>query len=140
VEVLAARWRHGGRAAIGHALFGLVVGVLFVHFLGPFYTRVVTYPAGTLLDDPQGAIALLPAFQVGLFLALWVAAYVAIGWRRFLAGLAALGVTQTIALLALHSLATHAGFTARVSDVRGWAVAGPLLIVATVVNVARPRR
>jgi hypothetical protein len=27
-----------------------------------------------------------------------------------------------------------------VTDVRGWAVAGPLLIVAAVVNVARPRR
>jgi exosortase/archaeosortase family protein len=137
---LAALWRHGGRAAPGYALVGAVVGVIFVHLLGPFYTRVVTYPAGTPVDDPQGAIALLPAFQVGLYLALWVAAYVAVGWRRFLAGLAILGLTQTTGLLALHALAGYSGVTARVSDVRGWAVAGPLLIVATVVNVARPRR
>lgn len=140
VVFLAALWRHGGRAALGHALVGVVVGVLFVHLLGPFYTRVVTYPAGAPLDDPQGAIALLPAFQVGLYLALWVAAYVAVGWKRFLAGLAVLGLTQTTGLLALHALASHSGLTARVSDVRGWAVAGPLLIVATVVNVARARR
>ena len=37
----------------------------------------------------------------------------------------------------LHSLAAHAGLTPHVRDVRGWAVAGPLLIVAAVVSVAR---
>jgi exosortase/archaeosortase family protein len=137
---LAAQWRHGGRSAPGHALLGVLVGVLFVEFLGPFYTRLVTYPAGVPGDDPQGAIAFLPAFQVGLYLALWVAAFVAVGWRRFLTGLALLQVTQTAVLLALHALASPSGLTAHVSDVRGWAVAGPLLIVAAVVNGARPRR
>jgi exosortase/archaeosortase family protein len=140
VVFLAAAWRHGGRAALGHGLVGIIVGVLFVHLLGPSYTRVVTYPAGTPLNDPQGSIALLPAFQVGLYLALWVAAYATAGWKRFLAGLAVLVLTQTAGLLALHTLARHSGLTADVSDVRGWAVAGPLLIVAAVVNVARPRR
>ena len=140
VVLLAALWRHGGRAAIGYALVGLIVGVLFVRVLGPFYTRLVTYPAGAPLDDPQGSIAFLPPFQIGLYLALWVAAYAAVGWKRFLAGLAVLGLTQTAGLLALHALASHSGLTARVSDVRGWAVAGPLLIVAAVVNVAQPRR
>ena len=109
VVFLAALWRHGGRAALRHALAGVIVGVLFVHLLGPFYTRIVTYPAGAPLDDPQGAIAFLPAFQVGLYLALWVAAFVAVGWRRFLAGLAVLPLTQTAGLLALHALASHSG-------------------------------
>jgi exosortase/archaeosortase family protein len=140
VVFLAAVWRHGGRAALGYALVGVIVGVLFVRLLGPFYTRVITYPAGAPPADPQGAVAFLPAFQVGLYVALWVAAYLAVGWKRFLAGLAVLGLTQTTGLLALHAFASHSGLTARVSDVRGWAVAGPLLIVATVVNVARPRR
>ena len=140
VVLLAALWRHSGRAALAHALVGGVVGLLFVRLLGPFYTHVITYPAGTPAADPQGAIALLPAFQVGLYLALWVAAYVAVGWKRFFAGLAVLGLTQTTGLLALQALASHLGVTAQVRDVRGWAVAGPLLIVATVVNVARPRR
>ena len=140
VVFLAAHWRHGGRAAAGHALVGGVVGVAFVYLLGPFYTHIVTYPANAPLDDPQGAIALLPAFQIGLYLALWVAAFVAAGWPRFLAGLALLPLTQTAGLLALHALTSYAGLTAHVRDVRGWAVAGPLLVVAAVVNVARPRR
>lgn len=140
VVFLAAQWRHGGKAAFGHALVGVMVGIAFFYLLGPFYTRIVTYPAGAPLDDPQGAIALLPAFQIGLYLALWVAAFVTAGWRRFLAGFAVLALTQTAGLLALHALASHSGLTARVTDIRGWAVAGPLLIVAAVVNVARPRR
>jgi len=39
----------------------------------------------------------------------------------------------------LHALALHPALTAHVRDVRGWAVAGPVLIFAAVVNVARPR-
>jgi exosortase/archaeosortase family protein len=140
IVFLFARWRHGGGAALRHAMAGIIVGVLFVTLLGPFYTRIVTYPTGAPLDDPQGAIALLPAFQIGLYLGVWVAAFAAVGWRRFLSGLAALGLSQTAGLLALHALASHAGLTAHVRDVRGWAVAGPLLIVTVVVNVARPRR
>ena len=140
VVFLAAQWRHGGSAAPRHALVGVIAGVAFVQLLGPFYTRIVTYPAGPPAHDPQGAIALLPAFQIGLYLALWIAAFVGVGWRRFLAGLAVLGLTQTAGLLALHALASHSGLTAHVRDVRGWAVAGPVLIFAAVVNVARARR
>jgi exosortase/archaeosortase family protein len=138
--VLAALWRHGRRASLGYAMVGIIVGVVFVLLLGPVYTRAVTSPAGIPLDDPQGAIALLPAFQVGLFLALWIAAYSAAGWKRFVAGLAVLSLTQMTGLLALHVLASHVHQTARVTDIRGWAVAGPLLIVAMVVHAARPHR
>ena len=138
VVFLAALWRHGRNAAPRHALAGAVVGLAFVLLLGRFYTAVVTYPGGTPLDDPQGAIALLPGFQIGLYLAVWVAAFVAVGWRPFLVGLAVLALTQTTGLLALHALASS-GLTAHVRDIRGWAVAGPLLIVAAVVNLARPR-
>jgi exosortase/archaeosortase family protein len=136
----AALWRHGGKAAFGYALAGLAVGVLFVRVLGPFYTPMAIYPAIAPVVDTQGAIAFLPAFQVGLFLALWVAAYASVEWRRFVAGLLVLGLTQTALLLALHALAGHTSLTARVSDIRAWAVAGPLLIAAMVTNVARTRR
>ena len=139
VVYLAALWRHGGRAALGHASLGILAGVLVVNLLGPLLTPVLISGAGAPLDDPQGAIAFLPAFQVGLYLALWVAAFVAVGWTRFLAGLAVLGLTQTAGLLVLHALALHPALTAHVRDVRGWAVAGPVLIFAAVVNVARPR-
>jgi exosortase/archaeosortase family protein len=140
VVFVAAFWRYRGRAAVGHAVAGLITGILFVNLLGPFYTRIVTYRSGMPLDDPQGAIAFLPAFQVGLYLALWVAAFLAAGWRRGLTGLAALGLTQIAGFMAWHALVSWAGLMAPVRDVRAWAVAGPLLILAAVVNVARTRR
>ena len=141
VVFLAALWRHAGRAAAGHALAGIIVGILVIYLLGPFSTQVVAYPAGAPLEDPQGAIALLPAFQIGLYLALWVAAFGAsdTNWKRLLAGIALLGLSQTAGLLAMHTVASH-GLAAHVRDVRGWAVAGPVLIFAAVVNVARARR
>ena len=117
-----------------------VATLLFVSLVGPIYTGVVTYPTGVPLDDPQGAMAFLPAFQAGLYLALWVAAFITVDWRRLLAGLAALALTQTAGFVAMHVLTTHTGLTAHVRDVRGWAVAGPLLIVVAVVNVSRARR
>ena len=140
VVFLAALWRHGGRAALGHAVAGVIVGVLFVRVLGPFYTPLVNAFGRRRSTIRRARSRFLPAFQVGLYLALWVAAFAAVGWRRFLAGLAVLGLTQTAGLLALQALAGHAGLTPHVRDVRGWAVAGPVLIFAAVVNVARARR
>jgi exosortase/archaeosortase family protein len=135
VVVIAALWRHGSRIAPRYALAGAVVGVLFVALLGPAYTRAITYPAGAPLADPQGAIAILPAFQVGLYLALWVAAFVAVGWGRFVAGLAILGLTHAAGLAALHAL----GADVPVPQVRAWAIAGPLMIFAAMVHLGRPR-
>jgi exosortase/archaeosortase family protein len=134
IVLIAALWRHSGRTAPRYAIAGALVGVLFVALLGPVYTRAITYPAGAPLSDPQGAIAILPAFQIGLYLALSVAAYVALGWGRFFAGLAVLGVTQTAGLLALQT-----GFSAPVPHVRAWAIAGPVMIFAAMVNIGRPR-
>jgi hypothetical protein len=141
IVFLAALWRHGGgRTALRHALTGTLVGVLAAYLVGPSLLRLVTYPIGSWLDDPQGAIALLPAFQAGLYVALWIAAFSAAGWTRFLAGFAALALTQTAGLWALQTLALHSEVTAHVRDIRGWAVAGPLLIAAAVINVSRTRR
>jgi hypothetical protein len=47
---------------------------------------------------------------------------------------------QPAGLLALHALASHSGLTAHVRDIRGWAVAAPVLIFAAVANLARPGR
>lgn len=139
IVALVARWRHGPRAA-ARAAAGVAAAVVFLYLLGPLYTRLVMYPGGGRLDDPQGALALFPAFQVGLYLALWIAAFMATGWRAFLAGLTLLVLTQTTVLHALEALAGLGGLTAHVRDVRGWTIAGPLLIIAVVVNLARPHR
>jgi exosortase/archaeosortase family protein len=140
VVFVAARWRHDGNRSWYHAFAGVGAGIAFFYFVGPSYTRLVTAWTALPIEDPQGAIAVLPAFQVALFLALWVAACLALGWRRFVAGLALLEMTQAAALLLLHAAASHPGLTAHVRDIRGWAVVGPLLIVAVVANVAAPRR
>lgn len=140
VVVAAALWRHGRRAAAGYALLGIVAGVLFVTLLGPLYTRAITFQAAVPIDDPQGALAFLPSFQVGLYLALSVAAFAAVGWTRFLAGLVALGATQAAGFIALHALTSVPDLTAHVRDVRAWAVAAPLLIFAAVVIRAPARR
>jgi exosortase/archaeosortase family protein len=136
----AALWRHGGRAAAGYAIAGVTVGILFVLVLGPIYNSAITYYVGAPRDDPQGALALLPPFQVGLFLAIWLAAFVAAGWRTLAAGLALLGLTQTAGLFALQVLSSGAGITAQIRDIRAWAVAGPLLIALAVAHAQRARR
>ena len=139
IVFLAALWRHGGSAAPRHALAGVLVGVVFVYLLGPLYTHVVTYQAGAPLADPQGAIAFLPAFQVGLYLALSIAAFVAVDWKRSSPGSRFSALTQATGLLALQTIA-ESGLSAHVRDIRGWAVVGPVLIFAAVVHVARARR
>lgn len=139
IVFLMAFWRHGGRTAFARALGGIAAGVLLALALGPVYARAVAYAAAPI-DDPQGAIALMPAFQIGLYVALWGAAFVAVGWPRFLTGLVVLGLTQTAGLLALHGLAAVAGYTAHVRDVRAWSIAGPVLIVAAAIHHAQPRR
>lgn len=143
VVVLAAVWRHGGSAAALHrALLGVVLGGVLVYLLGPSSSRALASVSitGTPLDDPQGALAFLPVFQVGLYLALSVAAFAAFNWRPFATGLALLGLSQVILFAALHVVMRHAGLVPHVRDLRAWAVAAPLLLVAAMVADDRPRR
>ena len=140
VIAIAAVWRHGGRHAAGYAAAGAVAGVLFAWLLGGPYTSAVAPRMAGTIADPQGALALLPSFQVGLYLALSVAALAAVWWKRFLVGLAALGATQAAGLAALHALALSPDFVLQVRDVRAWAIAAPVLIFAAVVHGVPPRR
>jgi exosortase/archaeosortase family protein len=139
VVLAAAWWRHGRRKAFAYASAGIVVGVLFVHVLGPVYAQGIAVNSSLPSEDPQGAIALLPSFQVGLYLALWVAAFLAVAWKRVMVGLVLLAGTQVAGLLAVQSLYVNAGLLPHVRDIRGWAIAGPVLIFAMVMSVARPR-
>ena len=143
VVLLAAFWRHGaGPTAWRRALLGVALGGVFVYLFGPSYARALTsaFAAGAPLEDPQGAIALLPAFQVGLYVALAIAAFVVFEWRRLLTGLALLGLSQVAVFAALHVLVRQGGLVPHVRDVRAWALAGPLLVVVAMVTYARPRR
>ena len=106
------------------------------------YTRAILWfrTAAASFDDPQGALLFLPAFQFGLFLALWVAAFVPSGWTRFLCGASLLAAIQIAVAGGVQLLAVHAGIAPMVRDIRAWALVGPALIIAAVVNVASPRR
>lgn len=152
IVIVAACWRHGaGGKATRRALLGILLGSALVILLGTPCAWLVGWGAETLRgdgvlsgvvaatpsDDPQGAVAALPAFQLGLYVAVWFAAFSTLGWRRFLAGLALLGLTQVAALLALHLLALHAGLPPQVSGVRAWALVGPLLVIAAVAHADR---
>jgi exosortase/archaeosortase family protein len=138
-----ALWRYGARAAtLARTVVALALGIAFVRLLGAPYTQAILWfrPEATAFSDPQGALMFLPAFQVGLFLALWVAAFVPSGWTRFLLGASLLVAIQIAVTGGVQLLASHAGIAPLVRDVRAWALLGPVLIIASVVNVASPRR
>jgi exosortase/archaeosortase family protein len=140
VVCAAAVWRHGVRPAAWRAtIAGGAAGAALMYALGAGFGRMLAALAGAApLEDPQGAIAFLPAFQVGLYVALSIAVGVAAGWRALAGGL--LLVLSQVALLAAVPLVQHAGFSPHVRDVRGWAVAAPLLLLAGMVRYAPARR
>lgn len=72
---------------------------------------------------------LVPAFQLGLFAALWVALAGRDGWPRALLGLGALALTQAVLTIPVGELAQHYGFDPHVGLIRGWALAAPVGLV-----------
>ena len=81
------------------------------------------------VEDPQGALAILPAFQLGLLVAAWVGSGARGPWRRFAGGVVGLAGLQLASLLALGELAHHVGFAPHVSLIRAWALVAPLALV-----------
>jgi hypothetical protein len=136
-----ALWRHGARVSTYLRVFAaLTVAVAFVELLGAPYTGAILWFHALTVDDPQGALLFLPAFQFGLFLALWIAAFVPSGWTRFLCGASLLALLQIAVTGGVQLLFVHAGVAPMVRDIRAWALVGPALIIATVVNIAPARR
>ena len=137
----AAFWRYGARASTGlRAFAALALAMAFVVILGAPYTGAIVWFRTIAFDDPQGALTFLPAFQFGLFLALWAAAFTASGWARFLCGASLLAAIQIAVSAGVQLLYVHAGIAPLVRDIRAWAIVGPALIIAGVVNVAPSRR
>ncbi len=137
--VIAGRWQHG-RSATLPTFAGLVAGTLFVMIAGGAYTDLVLRSVVRPFPDPQGAVAFLPSFQIGLFLAGGIAAVRGVRWPLVASGL--------LVLVAVHFAGawwlSHAGVPAllatHISAVRAWAVAGPVLILAAMVAHAHARR
>jgi exosortase/archaeosortase family protein len=142
VVLLAAFWRHGaGSTAWRRAILGGALGGGLVYLAAPLYAHALTMgvAAAPALEDPQGAIAFLPAFQLGFFVALVVATFAVLRWRSLVAGFALLGLAQIVTFAALHAVVRYAGVVPHVRDVRAWALAAPLLVVVAMVTYDRPR-
>jgi len=142
--VLLALWREppaprswaraAGRAgaALGAAAILAIVGgaALTSAVLGAART-VASLAPHTLTElaapgDAQGALALLPAFQAGLLLAIGMTAFP--GWRRFLSAFGLLLASQVVLLTLLGEMAFHAGLVAHALLLRTWAVAVPVVL------------
>lgn len=85
--------------------------------------------AGHAYVDAQGAFAILPVFQLGLFVALWVTVSTPRVWRRLFCGLLVLAVTQVVVSVGLGELFRHIGVDLHVSLIRAWALSGPVALV-----------
>ena len=141
----AAVWTAGnGRQGAGRALMAVGVGLAAGFAAAPVLGALLGGGAAALqalaghghpFVDAQGAAAVLPAFQVGLFAALWAAVAGRAGWRRALLGAGVLAATQAALALPVGELAFHVGFDPHVSLIRAWTVVAP---VALVWVLARP--
>ena len=141
----AAIWTVGnGRQGAARALMAVGVGVAASLTAAPVLGALLGGGAAALqalaghghaFVDEQGAAAVLPAFQVGLFTALWAAVAGRAAWRGALLGLGVLVVSQAALALPVGELAFHVGFDPHVSLIRAWTVVVPVVIVWT---LARP--
>jgi exosortase/archaeosortase family protein len=81
--------------------------------------------------DLQGVIASLPAFQLALFVALVLAVRHRVPLRHAVYGLAALVALQAVTLAGVSSDVFDVSGTGAALALRGWALAAPAVIVAT---------
>jgi len=86
--------------------------------------------------DAQGALALLPAYQAGLLLALGMTAFA--GWRRLLSAFGVLLASQVLFLVVLGELTDHAGLVAHALLLRAWAVGVPVVLTLVMLRAGQP--
>jgi exosortase/archaeosortase family protein len=137
--VYAAGPAAGARAAATRAVLALGVGIAAALAGAPLWGALFANAAGGLqgllghaghaFADDQGAWLLVPAFQLGLFAALWAALAGRRGWPRALLGLGALAVTQAVLTIPVGELAWHYGFDPHAGLIRGWALAAPVGLI-----------
>lgn len=125
----AVAWRRG-RPAWRVSVMACLAGALCGYVLAPIYAGALSALAIEIpFNDVQGAMASLPSFQAGLFVALSIATMTWLAWRRFAAGFGALIAVQVAAFGGLHVLARFSDLTLEIRDVRAWSIAAPLAIV-----------
>ncbi len=135
----AAVWTTGaGRPGVGRALVAVGAGVAAGFAAAPVLGALLGGGAaglqalaghGHAYVDDQGAAAVLPAFQVGLFAALWAAVAGRAAWRRALLGAGLLAGSQLVLAFLVGEMAQHGGFNPHVALIRAWTVVVPLVLV-----------
>ena len=154
VVVLLALWREppaprrwaraAGRAgaALGAAaILAIVAGAALTSAVLGAARAVASLAPHTLTElaapgDAQGALALLPAYQAGLLLALGMTAFA--GWRRLLSAFGVLLASQVVFLVVLGELADHAGLVAHALLLRAWAVGVPVVLTLVMLRAGPP--
>ena len=145
----AAAWTRGpddrSRPPVARrALLACGLGIAVAFLLGWPYSQAVEAAAvtlaaplvgGTAFDaahDAQRALALLPPFQIGLFVALTIA--LTSPWRTpgWAAAAALLVASQVALFAAVHALAAAGWMTVPIAGLRLWAIAGPALVLFVV--------
>ena len=126
--------RRGTPRALGAVAAGLAAGFAAAPLWGVLAGGVAAAQdaaghAGHLFVDEQGAVAILPAFQIGLFAALWVAVAGGAAWCRAALGFGVLVASQAVLAVQVGELAHHYGFDPHVGLIRAWAIALPVALV-----------
>ena len=136
-------WAHRAVARTGLLLVAVTLVSLAI---APFYDASILMAAGglrvwaphalsTLLPpgDVQGALALLPVYQLALLVALVTAAGAPIRWRRLAVAAVAQWLSQVGLALVLGEMA-HRGVEWHALAVRAWAVALPVCLAFVAVG------
>ena len=139
------RWaRAAGRAgaALGAAaILALVAGAALTSAVLGAAQAIASLASHGLTElappgDAQGALALLPAYQAGLLVALGFAAFR--DWRRLLSAFGVLLASQIVFFVALAELADHAGLAAHPLFLRAWAVGVPVVLTVAMLRAGPP--
>lgn len=131
---LAGRWRHGPRAWGLPVAGGIAAAVLIVLAAGNMYAPIVLRASEHPLLDPQGALMLLPSFQIALAVALWITAGQRSRWAAMSFGLLLLVASQLAGAWLLTLPGLQELLAQHVSVVRAWAIAAPAVVFALLVH------
>jgi len=122
------------------AAIGCLCGAALAYLLGPAYAAVpALFAIDIPFNDAQGAMASLPSFQTGLYVALSIATMTVFDWRALITGLGRLVAVQAAAFGVLVAVSRHSDLTPHIRDVRAWAIAAPLAIIVIGLVAHDPR-
>lgn len=92
------------------------------------WLRVALGHAGHDYMDPQGALLMMAPYQLGLFVALWLAWSPRSSGRRLTIGVTALAISQIIVLFGVGEWFSHTGIVPHIAAIRAWSVVSVLTI------------